>query len=144
MLKEALGLRWTDIDRGQMQRMGQEHPVALPAALIELGAIQWHDATGRQYGELQMTVSLYVERGQETYGGAEGEAAALALVEMQDAVYAALVGKSGSCWTSMTRLRTEPPQWPERMAKLSSVWKCTVVQEKPEEVVELRAIEMAR
>lgn len=144
LLNEALEVRWTDLDRGQAQRMSQGHPMPMPAVLIGLGDVQWRTATGKQYGDMEMEVSVLLERGQETYVGAEGAAEALGLLEWQDRVYEALEEQHGGCWSGMARTWTMKADWQARHVVLRSRWRCTVVQGRPGKDVALTGVEVGK
>lgn len=144
LLKEALEVRWTDLDRGQMQRMSQEHPMPMPAVLIGLGDVLWRTATGKQYGDMEIEVTVYAARGQETYVGAEGAEEALGLLGWQDKVYEALEDKNGECWSGMTRTVTGKADWQPRHVVLRSRWRCTVVQGRPGKGVALTGVEVGK
>lgn len=144
MLKSSMEVRWTDLDRGQMQRKSQEHPMPMPAVLIGLGDVQWKTATGKQYGDMELEVTVYAERGQDTYIGAEGAEEALEMLEWQERVYEVLEDKNGRCWSGMTRTATMKADWQASYVAMRSRWRCTVVQGRPKKEVVLTGVEVER
>lgn len=113
-----------------------------PAVLIGIGDVQWHTATGKQYGDMDVEVTVYLERGEETYAGAEGGAEALEKLSWQDRIYEKLEGQSGKNWQDLTRRQSRRAEWGAREVKLGSVWRCTVVQARPSRDVEVRSVEL--
>lgn len=116
----------------------------MPAVLIGLGDVQWRTATGKQYGDMEMEVTVYVERGQDTYIGAEGAEEALEKLEWQDRVYEVLEGKNGGCWSGMTRTVTGKADWQASYVAMRSRWRCTVVQGRPKREAVLTGVDVVR
>lgn len=130
-LREAIGAKWADLDRGQLSRPAQDYPMPLPAVLIGVSDVQWRTATGCQVGEAVVEIAVVADCGSDTHAGGEGETEALRLLEMQDKVYRALDGKSGASYVSMVRESTSKPEWRGKMVVMRSGWRCSVQERRP-------------
>ncbi|MCQ2327011.1 MAG: hypothetical protein MJZ71_05550 [Bacteroidales bacterium] len=131
-LKEYIPeIKWIDIEKDQLQREREEFPMPMPAVLIGVGDVDWKTATGKQYGDIEVEIQVYLGRGEETYIRAEGVEGALDKLGWQDRVYEALERRSGETFTGMTRVATKKAELGKRYVKMVSRYRCTVHQPRP-------------
>ncbi|MFI5218246.1 MAG: hypothetical protein ACHQNT_02070 [Bacteroidia bacterium] len=54
----GLGLKWYEIDMGQLEMEGESLPLQYPAVLLKLGDVIWRDKGLIQIGEVTLTVKV--------------------------------------------------------------------------------------
>ena len=59
LLEQLPELEYVDLQKGQFSNKAQDHPIPLPAILIEFRPVNWSDSTGGQLGDAVISCLLY-------------------------------------------------------------------------------------
>ncbi|MCY4418888.1 MAG: hypothetical protein OXB93_03465 [Cytophagales bacterium] len=104
LLREIPGIRWVDWDRGQFRLSEDSESFPLPAVLIHLDRIRWHDPhVDRQSGELTMHIDLYLDSRGDVFSVSPDEERTLRDLHFLEEIYTRLDSFGNSELSSLCR-----------------------------------------
>ncbi|MCX6232624.1 MAG: hypothetical protein NTZ33_13895 [Bacteroidetes bacterium] len=127
-LKLKLPLLFIDLQKGQFLKPEKDLPVPLPAALIEIGDINWQEFSKKsQKGNGIINVALYLNNEQNTFDGAEAETESLEMLNQHNDIFKAVNGIEGDNFEYVERVKSAKPKYGVGYICFESEFKITVI-----------------
>lgn len=102
----GLGLKWYEIDMGQLEIEGESLPLQYPAVLLKLGDVIWRDKTAVvQIGEVTLTVKVIFQFLKEAEILLEGTVRTEVTENFQllESIHQSITGMTGSMFNQFKR-----------------------------------------
>lgn len=101
-------LKYIDLQKGQFRNFTKEHPLPLPALLVEFKNGQYTNV-GKldQMGDMMISIYLYLDNFGESFSGSKSEDKSLALLDKMDEVFQTFQGVSCEMFSKLIRTADE-------------------------------------
>lgn len=122
------GLRFVDLQKGQMKDQKQHYPFPLPALLIELKGVRWSNLLEEnQLGELVVRFYFHQDAQTDSFSGSCQENESVDLLDNMDLIYETFEGFATEGITPLVRL-TGDTLYEKRSVCFVSEFKTTINQ----------------
>lgn len=123
-------IKFVDLQKGQFDKPGDNHPLPLPTVLVGFNPIRWENTKGIKTGDLVVCIYLYLDNSSESFDGAEQERESLEMFTRVDDIFQTLEDKAGDTFQKMILTGDSIYKVSQRWICFKSEFTCRIAKQK--------------
>ncbi len=130
LLEQLPELQFVDLQKGQFSNKTKNHPIPLPAILIEFKPVNWSNTTGGQLGDTLISLHYYLDLVTDSFNDSEAENETIEILDNLDALYDEIDGYAGDDFNPLSRITDAITEYKEGYVVYRTDFTTTLFQNK--------------